>query len=100
MTALNRNQPCVICLLISPVIRHPSAGIVVSQATLLAQRKSLLPCLVIAASAFVNLGLDVFLIVNCGMGVAGAAWATLASQYLAMGLMLTILNSRRSQVIK
>ena len=97
-TTLRGNQPCLLPSHLPRVICHPSTGIVVSQATLLAQRKSLLPCLVIAASALVNLGLDVFLIVNCGMGVAGAAWATLASQYLAMGLMFTILNSRRSQV--
>lgn len=64
----------------------------VSQASLMGQRQSLLPCLVIAAAAATNFVLDMTLVVSCGMGVGGAAWATLASQYMAAAIFIFILH--------
>jgi Na+-driven multidrug efflux pump len=67
-------------------------GVVVLQASLMAQRLSLLPCLAILASAITNIGLDILLIVTFGMGTAGAAWATLASQYLAAAILFAVVS--------
>lgn len=41
------------------------------------------PLLVLAVSAVTNIGLDIYCIVGLGMGVAGAAWATVAAQGLS-----------------
>uniref|UniRef100_A0A061S4R5 Protein DETOXIFICATION n=1 Tax=Tetraselmis sp. GSL018 TaxID=582737 RepID=A0A061S4R5_9CHLO len=69
-------------------------AIIVSQAALMAQRQSVLPCLVILGMTVLNMGLDVFLIVSYGMGALGAAWATLFSQYVGAGLLLYILHCK------
>lgn len=56
----------------------------------MAQRNSLWPSLVVAASVLVNVGLDLALIAGCGMGPAGAAWATVGSQYAALFLLVAV----------
>lgn len=68
-------------------------GVIVIQAGLMAQRNSAWPSLVIFASASVNVVLDLLLIVNYGMGAVGAAWATLASQYFGLALLLFIVQA-------
>lgn len=42
----------------------------------------------IAAGAVLNIGLDPLLIFTCGLGVAGAAWATIISQFVSFCLLL------------
>jgi Na+-driven multidrug efflux pump len=59
----------------------------------MAQRNSAWPSLVIFASASVNVVLDLLLIVNYGMGAVGAAWATLASQYFGLALLMFIVQA-------
>ena len=46
------------------------------------------PLLAALVSNILNLGLDFFFMFRLGWGVAGAALATSASQYLALGVML------------
>eukprot|EP00892_Ulva_mutabilis_P003019 jgi/Ulvmu1/12718/UM095_0022.1 len=60
----------------------------VAQSCLLAQRDSRSPAAAVLLQVIVNAGLDVFLIVQAGAGVVGAAWATVAAQYLGMALLL------------
>lgn len=43
-------------------------------------------------SSFVNVGLDLFFILVCGWGVAGAAWATVISQFLSALMALYVLT--------
>jgi hypothetical protein len=62
--------------------------IIVTQASLLAQKDSWSPALAVMAQVVVNFTLDVALIVFCGAGVAGAAWATVAAQYLGAVLLV------------
>jgi len=59
----------------------------------MAQRNSAWPSLVILASAAINIGLDVLLIARYGMGAVGAAWATLASQYIGFLLIVGIVQA-------
>ena len=49
------------------------------------------PLLAALVSNILNLGLDFFFMFRLGWGVAGAALATSASQYLALGVMLYML---------
>lgn len=59
----------------------------------MAQRNSAWPSLVILASAAINIGLDVLLIARYSMGAVGAAWATLASQYIGFLLIVGIVQA-------
>ena len=56
------------------------------------------PFLFLALSAVLNIGLDLFCIVNLGMGVFGAAFATVISQALS-GILCVILVIRRFPVL-
>ena len=58
------------------------------QAALMAQEESVAPARIVAASAAFNLVADVALIAGCRLGLAGAAIATVATQYLALGALL------------
>lgn len=50
---------------------------------------SFAPLLFLALSTLVNIGLDLLLVAGMGMGIAGAAWATLAAQVLsALGVVV------------
>ena len=54
------------------------------QAALLAQRDSRSPGIVVALTAAFNLVADIALIVGAGLGLTGAAVATVATQYLSL----------------
>lgn len=54
------------------------------QAALLAQRDSRSPGIVVALTAAFNLVADIALIVGAGLGLTGAAIATVATQYLSL----------------
>ncbi|KAL4431117.1 hypothetical protein ABPG75_006373 [Micractinium tetrahymenae] len=65
----------------------------VAQAGLLAQRDSLSPFRVVLAASAVSLAGDLLFIGGLGWGVAGAAWTTVAAQYLSAVLLLRALRS-------
>ena len=67
---------------------------IVAQTSLLAQRDSTSPALSVLLQVVVNASLDVALIVLGGAGVVGAAWATVAAQYLGMALLVQRLHAR------
>lgn len=46
------------------------------------------PLIFLIVSSFINIGLDLYFIVDLGWGVAGAAWATVISQYASAILCL------------
>ncbi|MBR7092156.1 MAG: MATE family efflux transporter [Clostridia bacterium] len=52
----------------------------------------------IVSGAVINLGLDPLLIYGCGMGIAGAALATIISQLISFGLLL--IGHRRSGILR
>jgi MATE family multidrug resistance protein len=52
------------------------------------------PMVIAVGGALLNVGLDYLLIYTLGMGVQGAAWATVIGQYLAAGAFLVILTRR------
>jgi MATE family multidrug resistance protein len=52
------------------------------------------PMFIAVGGAGLNIGLDYLLIYSFGMGVQGAAWATVIGQYLAAGAFLVILTRR------
>lgn len=47
---------------------------------------SIMPLVFLLVACFLNIGLDVWFVAGLGMGVAGAAWATIASQLLSGAL--------------
>ena len=49
------------------------------------------PLYFLIVSSLVNVVLDFVLVIGCGMGIAGAAWATVTSQFLAMLMVLVML---------
>ena len=53
------------------------------QATLLAQQDAITPLVAVATQCALNIGGDWLLVVRNGGGLAGAAWATVASQVCA-----------------
>jgi Na+-driven multidrug efflux pump len=67
---------------------------IVTQSCLLAQRDSRSPALAVLLQVVVNASLDLALIVYAGAGVVGAAWATVAAQYLGMLLLLQRLRAK------
>jgi putative MATE family efflux protein len=66
------------------------------QAAALARRNVRLPLMTVAVAGLVNLFGDYLLVVKSGMGIAGAAWATLASQVVALGVLVQAERSRRA----
>lgn len=52
------------------------------------------PMFIAVGGALLNVGLDYVLIYTFGMGVQGAAWATVAGQYLVAGAFLLVLAPR------
>lgn len=73
-------------------IGMPAAAMIgTSQAACLGLQDNRTPFLIILATAFLNLFLDVLLVGRKAVwvgGTAGAAWATMISQYFALGLFL------------
>ena len=67
----------------------------VLQAACLGAKDSLSPLLVLVASGLLNLGLDLFLVRTCGMGIGGAAVATLAAQLLQTTLLAIVVQRKR-----
>jgi hypothetical protein len=74
--------------------------VAVAQASFLACKSPTQPLLAVAFAAIANLLGDVLLVVVCGWGIAGAAWATVAAQ-ITMGVALVYLllkeGNRRSR---
>lgn len=66
----------------------------VAQAVLIGQKDTRSPMHSVILAALVNFSLDLLLVVMLGFGVAGAAWATVASQYCAAALLLCVLWRR------
>ncbi|GAX12630.1 hypothetical protein FisN_13Lh098 [Fistulifera solaris] len=78
----------------------PAAAVLgTTQAACLGLQDVQSPLRVVLQAAFVNLVLDVVL-VGAGAGAAGAAWATVASQYFALGLFVRWLTTKSSSVDK
>jgi putative MATE family efflux protein len=67
----------------------------VAQAGLLGQRDSKTPLKIVLLSLLVSLLGDILLIGALGMGVAGAAWTTLAAQYLSATMLLQALQKSK-----
>ncbi len=67
----------------------------VAQAGLLGQRDSKTPLKIVLLSIFISLLGDVVLIGGLGMGVAGAAWTTLAAQFLSATMLLQALQKSK-----
>ena len=55
---------------------------------------SLTPLLFLIASTFVNIGLDLFFVCVFHLGVAGAAWATILSQYVSFACCFIYMRKR------
>lgn len=66
----------------------------VAQSASLGMQDSWAPLKVLAIASSVNLVGDIFLCSVLGYGIAGAAWATMASQYVGVILMLKSLNDK------
>lgn len=63
-----------------------------AQAGLLAQRDSVTPLLAVLLQLVANIAGDYYLVAVLKQGVAGAAWATVASQYLGVACLLLALQ--------
>ena len=58
--------------------------------------KSKIPLIVLALASIINIGLDIYLVAEVAMGVAGAAVATLIAQaFSAIGIMLYVFLSQK-----
>lgn len=66
----------------------------VSQGACLGQQDAWTPLKMFLAAGAVNLVGDVYLILFAGMGIAGAAWATMVAQYLGACFFLVVLHRR------
>ena len=78
----------------------PAAAVLgTTQAACLGLQDVKSPLRVVLQAAVVNLVLDVIL-VGAGCGAAGAAWATIASQYFALGLFMRWLTTKPSSADK
>jgi len=64
----------------------------VAQGACLGQQDSWTPLKIFAFAGVFNLVGDLYLILQAGWGVAGAAWATMAAQYVGAGLFLRSLH--------
>ena len=67
----------------------------VAQAVLVGMKDTKTPMLAVAVAACLNLGGDFVLVSRMGLGLAGAAWATVASQVCAAALLLRVLARRK-----
>jgi Na+-driven multidrug efflux pump len=69
----------------------------VAQAVLVGMKDTKTPmlALAVAVAACLNLGGDFLLVSRMGLGLAGAAWATVASQVCAAALLLRVLGQRK-----
>lgn len=56
------------------------------------------PLIFLVISSLLNIALDIFMIVALGMGVAGAAWATVISQLIS-GVLCLIYISKRIEIL-
>jgi Na+-driven multidrug efflux pump len=65
----------------------------------LGMQDSMGPLKSLAIASAVNLAGDIFLCTVMGYGIAGAAWATMASQYVAAFLMMNSLHVRGYNVL-
>ena len=74
-------------LLESAVFPPPQSG-------LLAQRDSWTPCLLVCLTGALNVAGDVYLIGARGMGLAGAAWATVLSQWVGAACLAVALQRK------
>jgi len=66
----------------------------VAQAVLIGLKDTRSPMLSLVLAAAVNFSLDLVFVTFLGLGIAGAAWATTASQYCAAALLLSVLWRR------
>lgn len=57
------------------------------------------PVIFLVMSSFINIGLDLFFILNLGMGVAGAAWATVISQGIS-GVCCLIYMVKKFEILR
>ncbi|GAB4822804.1 hypothetical protein N2152v2_009850 [Parachlorella kessleri] len=71
----------------------------VAQAGLLGQRDSLSPFRAVVVTSTVSLVGDLVFIGPAGMGLAGAAWTTVLSQYLGVLLLLRAVQRSRAPVV-
>lgn len=94
---------CAAATLIPPAIEYvriralafPATVVAaVAQAVLIGQKDTRSPMQSVILAALVNFSLDLVLVVMLGLGVVGAAWATVASQYCAAALLLCVLWRR------
>ena len=69
-----------------------------SQSGLLAQRDSWTPCLLVLLTGALNVVGDVYLIGTRGMGLAGAAWATVVSQWIGAACLAVALQHKAVRV--
>ena len=67
----------------------------VAQAILIGMKDTRTPMLAVAVAACLNFGGDLLLVSGMKLGIAGAAWATVASQLCAAALLLRVLARRR-----
>ena len=67
-------------------------------ATFNALGKSRYPLVFLIFSSLLNIGLDLYMVRNLGMGVAGAAWATLIAQGLSAVLSFAVFHNRLKKV--
>ena len=59
------------------------------------------PLIFLAVSALLNIGLDLLFVAVYGMGIAGAAWATVIAQYVsAVGLLIYVLSKCKEIIPK
>lgn len=55
------------------------------------------PFYTLTTSGILNVLLNLFFVIVCGMSVEGVALATIASQYLSAGIVLTVLSRRKDE---
>lgn len=56
------------------------------------------PLFILSTSGLVNIGLNLFFVIVCGMSVEGVALATIISQYISASVVVVILNKRKDTV--
>ena len=78
------------------------AGIIsaVAQSAFLAVRDPWTPLKAVTLTTVLNLVLDLWFVTGLGWGIAGAAWATSASQVITMALLIRALVRRGPQIDK
>ncbi len=69
------------------------------QSAFLAAKDSLTPLVAVVVGAVVNLVGDLFLVNSCGMGIVGAAWATMLSQFASFVYLLQMEYKLRQNVV-